>query len=34
MALSLLVLPHVPGIDSDFGRSLLTQMAIAAVFAL
>jgi len=32
--LSLLVLPYVPGIDTDFGRSLLTQMAIAAVFAL
>jgi branched-chain amino acid transport system permease protein len=32
--LSLLVLPHLPGVDSDFGRSLLTQMAIAAVFAL
>jgi branched-chain amino acid transport system permease protein len=30
----LLVLPYVPGVDSDFGRSLLTQMAIAAVFAL
>jgi hypothetical protein len=32
--LSLLVLPYLPGIDTDFGRSLLTQMAIAAVFAL
>src|SRR5512144_446323 len=31
---ALLVLPYVPGLDSDFGRSLLTQMAIAAVFAL
>ena len=30
----LLVLPHVPGLDSDYGRSLLTQMGIAAVFAL
>ena len=30
----LLVLPYLPGVDSDFGRSLLTQMAIAAVFAL
>jgi branched-chain amino acid transport system permease protein len=30
----LVVLPHVPGLDSGFGRSLLTQMAIAAVFAL
>ncbi|MGE5064033.1 MAG: branched-chain amino acid ABC transporter permease [Myxococcales bacterium] len=33
-SMMLLVLPHVPGLDSDFGRSLLTQMAIAAVFAL
>jgi len=31
---ALAVLPHLPGLDSDFGRSLLTQMAIAAVFAL
>src|SRR5438105_427636 len=30
----LLALPHLPGLDSGFGRSLLTQMAIAAVFAL
>jgi len=30
----LLVLPHVPGLDSNFGRSLLSQMGIAAVFAL
>ena len=30
----LAVLPHVPGLDTDFGRSLLTQMGIAAVFAL
>src|SRR5215831_9568468 len=30
----LVVLPHVPGLASDFGRSLLTQMGIAAVFAL
>jgi branched-chain amino acid transport system permease protein len=30
----LLALPHVPGLDSDYGRSLLTQMGIAAVFAL
>jgi branched-chain amino acid transport system permease protein len=29
-----LALPHVPGLSSDFGRSLLTQMGIAAVFAL
>jgi len=33
-ALVLLVLPHVPGLNSDFGRSLLSQMGIAAVFAL
>ena len=31
---ALLILPHVPGLDSDYGRSLLTQMAIASVFAL
>ena len=31
---ALVVLPHLPGLASDFGRSLLTQMAIAAVFAL
>jgi len=30
----LLVLPHVPGLSTDFGRSLLTQMGIAVVFAL
>jgi branched-chain amino acid transport system permease protein len=30
----LVVLPHLPGLGSDFGRSLLTQMGIAAVFAL
>ncbi len=30
----LLLLPYVPGLDSDFGRSLLSQMGIAAVFAL
>jgi branched-chain amino acid transport system permease protein len=30
----LLVLPHIPGLASDFARSLLTQMGIAAVFAL
>ena len=30
----LAILPHVPGLDSDYGRSLLTQMGIAAVFAL
>ena len=30
----LLVLPHIPGLTSNFGRSLLSQMAIATVFAL
>jgi branched-chain amino acid transport system permease protein len=30
----LLILPHVPGLDSSFGRSMLSQMGIAAVFAL
>ena len=30
----LLVLPHVPGLTSNFGRSLLSQMGIATVFAL
>ena len=34
VAVALVALPHVPGLDSDFGRSLLTQMGIAAVFAL
>ena len=29
----LLVLPFVPGLDTNFGRSLLSQMGIAAVFA-
>jgi branched-chain amino acid transport system permease protein len=29
-----LVLPYVPGLNTDFGRSLLSQMGIAAVFAL
>jgi branched-chain amino acid transport system permease protein len=33
-AAALVLLPHVPGLDSDFGRSLLSQMTIAAVFAL
>lgn len=33
-AVALLVLPYVPGLSSDFGRSLLSQMGIAAVFAL
>jgi len=31
---ALVLLPLVPDLDSDFGRSVLTQMAIAAVFAL
>ena len=30
----LVALPYVPGLDSGFGRSLLSQMGIAAVFAL
>jgi len=30
----LVVLPWVPGLDTGFGRSLLSQMGIAAVFAL
>jgi branched-chain amino acid transport system permease protein len=33
-AAALAVLPHVPGLNADFGRSLLSQMGIAAVFAL
>src|SRR5215471_17157721 len=33
-AVALVLLPFVPALDSDFGRSLLTQMSIAAVFAL
>ena len=33
-AIILVVLPHVPGLNGDFGRSLLSQMGIAAVFAL
>jgi branched-chain amino acid transport system permease protein len=32
--LLLAVLPWVPGLDSNFARSLLTQMGIAAVFTL
>jgi hypothetical protein len=31
---ALAVLPHLPGLNADFGRSLLTQMVIAAVFAM
>jgi branched-chain amino acid transport system permease protein len=30
----LVAAPHVPGLSTDFGRSLLSQMGIAAVFAL
>jgi len=33
-AVVLAVLPWIPGLHSDFARSLLTQMGIAAVFAL
>ena len=33
-AAALVVLPYVPGLDGNFGRSLLSQMGIAAVFAL
>ncbi len=33
-ALVLAVLPLVPGLDSNFSRSMLSQMAIATVFAL
>ena len=33
-AVVLLVLPHLPGLNGDFGRSLLSQMGIAAIFAL
>jgi branched-chain amino acid transport system permease protein len=33
-AAALMVLPHLPGLNADFGRSLLSQMGIAAVFAL
>src|SRR5439155_24070930 len=33
-AIVLIILPHVPGLDGNFGRSLLSQMGIAAVFAL
>lgn len=34
IALALVVLPYVPGLDSGFGRSLLSQIGIAAIFAL
>ena len=33
-ALVLVVLPYAPGLTGNFGRSLLSQMGIAAVFAL
>ncbi|HEY1459668.1 MAG TPA: branched-chain amino acid ABC transporter permease [Casimicrobiaceae bacterium] len=33
-AVALLLLPHVPGLQSNGARSLLSQMGIAAVFAL
>lgn len=33
-ALLLVVLPWLPGLDSNFGRSLLSQMGIVAIFAL
>ena len=33
-AVIMLVLPHLPGLSSNFGRSLLSQMGIATVFAL
>ncbi len=33
-AAALALLPHVPGLSSDFGHSMLSQMGIAAVFAL
>ena len=34
VTLVLVALPHVPGLDGNFGRSLLSQMGIASVFAL
>jgi len=33
-ASALAVLPHLPGLSTNFGRSLLSQMGIAALFAL
>lgn len=30
----LVVLPHVPGLDSNFARSLISQMGISVIFAL
>jgi len=34
LAVVLVVLPFVPGLDSNFMRSMLSQMSIAAIFAL
>jgi branched-chain amino acid transport system permease protein len=34
LAVALIVLPFVPGLDSNFMRSMLSQMSIAAIFAL
>lgn len=34
VAIVLLVLPHIPGLDTNFGRSMLSQMGIATIFAL
>jgi len=34
VAAFLIALPYAPGLDGNFGRSLLSQMGIAAVFAL
>jgi branched-chain amino acid transport system permease protein len=34
LAVALAVLPLVPGLDSNFTRSMLSQMGIAAIFAL
>jgi branched-chain amino acid transport system permease protein len=34
LAVALAVLPLVPGLDSNFMRSMLSQMSIAAIFAL
>ena len=31
---TLLILPHVPGLNANFGRSMLSQMGIAIMFAL
>ncbi|MFL6646688.1 MAG: branched-chain amino acid ABC transporter permease [Sulfurifustaceae bacterium] len=33
-AVVLVILPHLPGLNGSFGQSLLSQMGIAAVFAL